>query len=114
MAEELKVVPKVWGKEIWIANNDKYCGKLLIINPGYRASLHYHKTKMETFYCLEGRCFLQVEGDTTELYPLIPPITIQPGQKHLFYSDRGATIMEVSTHHDDNDVVRITPSGSIK
>lgn len=113
MAEELKIVPKVWGREIWVANNPKYCGKLLIIRPGFKCSLHYHKVKMETFYCVKGRCTLEVGGQAYDLYPLTAPVTIMPGDRHLFFSLRGATIMEVSTFHDDADVVRLAESGRI-
>ncbi len=38
MSEEKTEFPhehiKKWGKEIWFENNEKYCGKLLIINSG--------------------------------------------------------------------------------
>ena len=45
---------KGWGKEVWIANNAKYCGKLLVFNKGARFSLHYHRVKEESFYLLSG------------------------------------------------------------
>lgn len=36
--------PKTWGKELWIANSSKYCGKKLIIEKGKKCSaIHYHK-----------------------------------------------------------------------
>ena len=33
-----KHVPKGWGYEKWIVNNDKYCGKLLFFNKGKKKS----------------------------------------------------------------------------
>ena len=30
----LQEVQKGWGKEIWLANNNKYCGKILKFNAG--------------------------------------------------------------------------------
>ena len=36
-------VEKVWGHEEWIANNDKYCGKKLVVKKGFRCSMHHHK-----------------------------------------------------------------------
>ena len=33
-AEPVKYVPKGWGYEKWIANCEKYCGKLLFIVKG--------------------------------------------------------------------------------
>ena len=36
---------KAWGKEIWMVNNDKYCGKLLCFNKKSKFSMHYHLIK---------------------------------------------------------------------
>ena len=49
---------KGWGEEIWITNNDKYCGKLLKFNAGAKFSLHYHLKKHEHFFVLKGRLLL--------------------------------------------------------
>ena len=48
-------VPKGWGYEKWIVNNDKYCGKVLYFIKGKKCSWHYHKLKHETFYIQEGQ-----------------------------------------------------------
>ena len=106
----MKVVPKAWGEEVWLVNNDKYCGKLLKIYQGACSSLHYHLIKMETFYCLDGQVGLEIEGKGYMLNPYSRPKTILPGQKHQFMGLTSATIIEVSTHHDDRDVVRLTES----
>ena len=50
MKEKIHYVPKFWGYEQWFVNNDKYCGKRLLLNRGYQCSVHYHKIKEETFY----------------------------------------------------------------
>ena len=39
-----KIVEKKWGSEEWITNRD-YCGKKLILNKGFRCSMHHHKNK---------------------------------------------------------------------
>ncbi len=39
---------KGWGYEIWITNNEKYCGKLLCFEEGKKFSMHYHMIKDET------------------------------------------------------------------
>ncbi len=101
----IKVVPKKWGTEWWIVN-DEYCGKLLHIKQGKRCSLHYHPVKKETFYVLEGKVNFNIDG----VYFAQTPITIEPGTPHQFYGITDATILEISTHHDDKDVVRITES----
>jgi len=38
-----KIVEKGWGQEIWIHNDEEYCGKLLRFNKeGSKFSMHYH------------------------------------------------------------------------
>ena len=54
----MKFVPKGWGFERWIVNNDLYCGKLLFFAKGKRCSFHYHKKKTETFYVQSGRIMM--------------------------------------------------------
>jgi hypothetical protein len=46
--QPVQIVPKGWGREIWIANGDLYCGKILEINKGKKCSLHFHKIKTES------------------------------------------------------------------
>ena len=52
-----KEVKKVWGKELWIVNCDKYCGKLLYLDKGATSSYHYHKEKQETFYVIGDKFY---------------------------------------------------------
>ena len=49
MSSSIKFVPKGWGHEKWIVNNEKYCGKLLFFEKGKRCSWHYHKEKKKHF-----------------------------------------------------------------
>jgi len=58
--EPVRIVPKGWGREVWIANGEHYCGKILEIRKGKRCSLHYHKLKTESFYLRSGRLKLRV------------------------------------------------------
>ena len=64
------IEPKGWGREVWIANNDRYCGKILEIKQGKRCSLHFHKIKTESFYLRAGRLKIRVkespESETLE------------------------------------------------
>ena len=46
---DIKFVPKGWGFEKWIVNNEEYCGKLLYFAKGKRCSWHYHVLKDEVF-----------------------------------------------------------------
>ena len=41
----MKIVEKGWGRETWLHNDEKYCGKILFFNAGKKCSLHYHKLK---------------------------------------------------------------------
>jgi mannose-6-phosphate isomerase-like protein (cupin superfamily) len=50
----LKVVEKLWGREEWIVNNELYCAKRLIVDPGFSCSLHSHNIKDETFVIQDG------------------------------------------------------------
>lgn len=47
--------PKGWGYELWIHNDEKYCGKLLSFDVGRRCSFHYHIEKHETFFLAKGK-----------------------------------------------------------
>lgn len=106
----LTEVPKKWGKEVWVVNCEQYCGKLLHVNKDAVSSLHYHPKKQETFYCLEGQVALTIDGKDYMLNPFSRPKTIYPGVTHQFRGICQAIILEVSTHHDDEDVIRLSES----
>ena len=41
-----KIVPKAWGEEVWIHNDEEYCGKILrFFKAGNKFSLHYNILK---------------------------------------------------------------------
>jgi mannose-6-phosphate isomerase len=103
-------IPKVWGAEEIIVNNDYYCGKILHLAPGHRCSLHYHPIKKETFYVLSGDVVLRV-GDQSHFLSQGTSYTISPSTPHSFHAvDGPATMIEFSTPHSDDDVVRLAPS----
>ncbi len=106
----IETVDKVWGREVWIVNEPEYCCKFLYLNKDAQSSLHYHKTKKETFYSLNGQVALHIEGRDYMLGPTSRPKTVLPHQKHQFWGITDAIILEVSTHHSEGDVVRFTPS----
>jgi D-lyxose ketol-isomerase len=113
-----KQVKKVWGREIWLTNNDDYCAKYLELKPGYKCSLHCHPIKHETFFVLEGTVILITTVSDTwprRIHILGPGdnFDITPNLYHSFQTLAGdrAIILEVSTKHDDLDVVRLEESG---
>lgn len=108
--EPLMWVDKVWGEEIWLVNNEKYCGKFLILDRNAKSSYHMHKEKQETFMAIEGYALLTVEGKDHLLAPFTKPKTIMPSEKHMFAGITECVIMEVSTPHSEEDVFRFTES----
>jgi len=106
-----KEVKKEWGKEIWIVNRD-YCGKKLILNKGFRCSIHYHKNKDETFYILTGKVLMEMDNKNQIMLPG-HSILISPNTKHRFTGLEDSEIIEFSTHHDDSDSYRDELSGKV-
>ena len=111
-------VDKEWGTEYWLCNEAEYCCKRLVIAVGKQCSLHFHKVKKETFIVETGQVRLQrvYNGQMIHDVVILNPgesVTLPPVTAHRFCAmgEVGATILEVSTHHDDADVVRIIPSG---
>lgn len=56
-------VPKGWGYEDWIVNNEKYCGKELFFKKERRCSFHYHCIKEETFFISSGKLLIVIAND---------------------------------------------------
>lgn len=109
----IKVVKKIWGQELWVCNNNRYCGKILTLKIGYRCSLHCHKKKHETFYILKGKVLMELNGMKKVLLPEMS-VTITPFTNHRFTGLKNSTIIEFSTHHKDSDSYRTTKSGKIE
>lgn len=128
----INFVPKGWGYERWIVNNELYCGKELFIIKDKKLSLHYHLRKDETFWVLEGEVML-IHYD----FPYLPEIAIDKnkdfgqlykmfghtvkremlrngdtfhvpvGMRHALVAKRDTRIIEFSTQHFDEDSYRI-------
>jgi mannose-6-phosphate isomerase-like protein (cupin superfamily) len=115
--EEACHIPKGWGKEIIIENNELYCGKILVFNKGCKFSMHYHMKKDETWWVEEGE-FKYTFIDTENAYPttivLEPGWVVRqyPGQPHQLEAITDGRIFEVSTHHEDSDSYRVLPGDS--
>jgi len=110
----IQTVQKLWGYEEILVNNEKYCAKFLYLNPGFQSSFHYHREKDETFLVLEGSCELSTPEELLVLrkgqsYRLFP------GASHSFSAADGkpCVILEVSTPHKEEDVVRLSESRSL-
>ena len=116
--QEIKFVPKGWGFEKWIVNNEEYCGKLLYFVKGKRCSWHYHKLKDEVFYVQSGK--MQVfYSDEDKIYKngvLVANSTIlgpgdnfhvYRGLRHQMLALEDTELFEFSTQHFDSDSYRI-------
>jgi mannose-6-phosphate isomerase-like protein (cupin superfamily) len=107
------IEPKGWGREIWIANNNKYCGKILEIRKGKRCSLHFHKLKTESFYLRSGRLRLRVKESASSVsvreFDLYEGecMDVTPGLVHQMEALDDSELFEFSTQHFDNDSYRI-------
>jgi mannose-6-phosphate isomerase-like protein (cupin superfamily) len=112
----IKEVEKLWGTELWHHNDSQYCMKTLMIRSGAQSSLHYHKVKRETFLVVYGFVSLQVGPNWRNKRKMRPgdSFTIEPGVPHRFRVASGcgdrAMVVESSTTHSDEDVVRLEPS----
>lgn len=109
---EPTIVEKGWGKEIIIANNDEYCGKILCFNAGKRFSMHYHAKKKETWYVSKGKFILlwiDLKSGTeySEYLNVGDVLTNERGEPHQLIALEAGEIFEVSTPHFDDDSYRI-------
>lgn len=109
-----KRVDKKWGYELWIHNDNEYCGKLLVFEKNRnRFSMHYHLQKKESWYVQQGR--FQFNWINTEDGKLIgktletgDSVLIERGLPHqLIALEDDSIVFEVSTEHFDEDSYRI-------
>ncbi|MEK6848740.1 MAG: cupin domain-containing protein [Nanoarchaeota archaeon] len=108
-----EIHPKGWGREIWIANSEMYCGKILELQKGKRCSIHYHKLKDETFYILSGHVQMNIHNEGYLKEPTI--LFMKPGETlhipqlliHQFIGIEDSKILEISTQHFEEDSYRL-------
>jgi mannose-6-phosphate isomerase-like protein (cupin superfamily) len=111
----VRIVPKGWGREVWLVNNDLYCGKILEILKGKRCSLHFHKLKTESFFLRTGRLRVSVkeapDDVTLEEFELAAGecMDIPRGLVHQMEALEDSELFEFSTQHFDSDSHRLIP-----
>jgi mannose-6-phosphate isomerase-like protein (cupin superfamily) len=107
------VVEKRWGRELIYANDERYCCKVLHIEPSGSTSLHFHINKHETMlvvdgvlkidYIVGGKAY-SIEVEQTNAF------VIPPGLPHKLSSAverESVTFVETSTISFDSDSIRI-------
>lgn len=95
-----KVVDKPWGREVWIADEPEYGGKILEVRRGFTSSLHYHRVKKETMHVLKGKVkiFFKKGEDVEEvILEEGDSITIPSNTVHRIEGLEDSIIVEVST-----------------
>ena len=107
-------VPKGWGEELIIENNELYCGKILIFKEDCKFSMHYHVVKDECWYVEYGEFLYRwIDTETAEIHTekLVEGDVVRqrPGQPHQLEAISNGRIFEVSTHHEDSDSYRVLP-----
>ena len=117
MFSQVIFVPKDWGWEKIIVNNEKYCGKILFIKKDSCISLQHNKLKDETFYLLSGSIkakFIELENFSN---PKDIPVVLMspgdvknvpPGLVHQLFALDDSMIIEISSQHFDEDTYRIS------
>ena len=111
--DKIKFVPKGWGFEKWIVNNEKYCGKLLYFAKNMKCSWHYHKIKDEVFYIQSGKILVKY-SDNDDLKSA-SEIVLEPGDRfhvyvglrHQMIALEDTELFEFSTQHFDSDSYRL-------
>ena len=101
----MKEILKHWGKELWIAQEQEYGGKTLIIKENCHTSHHYHKDKKETIYCFKGEVDI-ILNDRVVTLKEGDDVTLPPKTVHKIISKKNSILFEVSTPQLA-DVVRI-------
>jgi FkbM family methyltransferase len=109
---------KVWGYELWIVNDEEYCGKLLVFEKDKKFSMHYHLIKKESWYVAKGEflySWIETEKAAVKTVQIQEGdvIDLERGQPHQLRAlTEGATIFEVSTKHFEEDSYRLIPGSS--
>lgn len=110
---ECCTIPKGWGNELIIVNNEKYCGKILSFKRGCKFSMHYHIIKQETWYVNVGSfIFYWIDTETAQKNTIElfkgNVVTIPIGMPHQLIALTDGEIFEISTQHFDSDSYRVS------
>jgi mannose-6-phosphate isomerase-like protein (cupin superfamily) len=111
--EQIKFVPKGWGFEKWLVNNEEYCGKLLYMVKNRKLSWHYHIQKKESFYIQSGKVLIKysendnIESAKSKILESGDVFHVSRLMRHQLIALEDSEIFEFSTTHYDEDSYRI-------
>lgn len=112
---EYTTVEKSWGHELWIENNDEYCGKELhFYTSGIGTSMHFHVLKRETMYCmLGGFSIVYIDTDTAaeSAVSLFPGDSVEIPRfvpHKIIPLNDNSILIEFSTKHFEEDSYRVS------
>lgn len=108
---QMKYVPKSWGWELWICNNERYCGKKLFIKQGHWLSFHHHEKKDEVLFVESGKIWFTNNENGSLYSPELKAgqaFHVTTGVKHQMQAIEDTVLFEFSTQHFDEDSIRTT------
>lgn len=112
-----KTLHRTWGEEIFIAETDRYLGKILRMKAGTAGGLQYHTEKDETFHLLAGRALVRFDDGHGQLQVVMmlpgESYHIPPGAPHQVEALENCVFLECSTPHYD-DRVRVEERYGLK
>jgi len=124
------ITQKAWGREFHYLNHPDYCMKVLLLDKGYRGSLHRHNIKTETFSILYGECLMEWSAPweysrvdcSAEIIVGLRELTaksddrlhVMAGAWHRFTGIEETAILEVSTHDWEGDCERLVKGGMVE
>lgn len=108
---DMNFVSKTWGWELWITNNEKYCGKKLFIKQGHHLSYHSHRIKDEVLFVESGKIWFthNLNGEPESIEMSVGyAFHVKPGVIHQMRAIEDTVLYEFSTQHFDEDSYRTT------
>ncbi len=97
-------IPKPWGDQISVVENQRASVRILEFDKGQRTSLHYHLLRDEVFIVLDDRIRVQLWGDRFRVLHKNESIRIRAGVPHsLIALEQPCRILEISSGFCDQE-----------
>lgn len=106
---KLVTVPKPWGKEYLVLEENNIAGWILHINKGERTSLHCHPTKKTSLVILKGKVVVNFLTSSKE-YSKGEKIIIRQGVFHSTVALTDSILLETETPVNKADLIRLKDS----